>query len=68
MAKDTMTCPKCGEKMNHHADKIVYSAGAREAHAQNIFGAALEETHACPGCGAIESRLSEQTGQLRDGR
>ena len=25
MAKSKMICPKCGNEMNHHADKLIYS-------------------------------------------
>jgi len=31
MAKSKMICPKCGNEMNHHADKLIYSNEGREA-------------------------------------
>ena len=31
MAKSTMICPKCGNEMNHHADRLIYSSEGREA-------------------------------------
>jgi len=46
----TMTrlqCPRCGAEMNRHAEKLVYAEGAAEL---------LEEIHACPRCGNVESR------------
>jgi predicted RNA-binding Zn-ribbon protein involved in translation (DUF1610 family) len=55
-----MICPNCGGEMNHHADKLVYPANPDDTH--QIFselGGDVEETHACPGCGAVESRRAE---------
>jgi ribosomal protein S27AE len=58
--KSKMICPKCGDEMNHHADKLVYSAGPDGAgHAHADLGGVVEETHACPACGAIESRRAD---------
>lgn len=58
MATRKMICPKCGDEMNHHADKLVYLANPDEAR-QSDLGGMVEETHACPGCGAVESRRAE---------
>ena len=55
--KIKMICSKCGAEMNHHADKLVYPASARDA--ENIdpaLGGVIDETHCCPGCGAVASR------------
>jgi ribosomal protein S27AE len=55
--KSKMICPRCGSEMNHHADKLVYPTSAQEA--ENIapaLGGVIEETHCCPGCGAVGSR------------
>jgi len=58
--KTKMICPKCGDEMNHHADKLVYSAGLDGAHqGHNDLGGVVEETHACPGFGAVESRRAD---------
>ena len=55
-----MTCPKCGGAMNHHADKVVYSAIVEELHVPlDVFGGIVHETHACPACGAIETRRAQ---------
>jgi ribosomal protein S27AE len=54
--KDKMICPKCGDEMNHHADKLVYATPADAKQADNGLGGVIEETHCCPGCGAVESR------------
>jgi ribosomal protein S27AE len=53
-----MICPKCGDTMNHHADKLTYeieSAGSK----RSDLGGVIEETHACPGCGAVASRRAD---------
>jgi predicted RNA-binding Zn-ribbon protein involved in translation (DUF1610 family) len=55
-----MICPNCGGEMNHHADKLLYPAQSGELHPANLdLGGTIEETHACPGCGAVESRCAE---------
>ena len=60
MANCKMICPKCGGEMNHHADKLVYPAQFGELHPANLdLGGTIEETHACPECGAVESRRAE---------
>ena len=60
MEKTTMTCPKCGGAMNHHADKVVYSAIVEEPHVPlDVFGGIVHETHACRACGAIETRRAQ---------
>jgi ribosomal protein S27AE len=55
-----MICPKCGDEMNHHADKLVYPAGLEEATRANpALGGVIEEMHHCPGCGASASRRAD---------
>ena len=55
--KSKMICPKCGSEMNHHADKLVYPVTAEDArNVKASFDGVVEETHSCPGCGAVESR------------
>jgi ribosomal protein S27AE len=52
-----MICPKCGDEMNHHADKLVYPTSPEDIKKMTAaWGGLIEETHACPGCGAVESR------------
>jgi predicted RNA-binding Zn-ribbon protein involved in translation (DUF1610 family) len=46
-AMTRLQCPKCGAEMNRHAEKLVYAESAAEL---------LEEIHACPRCGNVESR------------
>lgn len=59
MAKNKLICPQCGGEMNHHADKLVYPPKAEDRHQPyGDFGGVVEETHACPGCGAVASRLA----------
>ncbi len=49
MAKSKMICPKCGNEMNHHADKLIYSIEGREAaNFDASLGGLIEETHGCP--------------------
>ncbi len=60
MPNRKMICPECGDEMNHHADKIVYPTNPDEIQQNHaVLGGVLEETHACPGCGAVESRRAE---------
>ena len=60
MAKQKMICPKCGDEMNHHADKLVDPVSAEETRRVNAaLGGIIEETHYCPGCGEVESRRTE---------
>jgi NMD protein affecting ribosome stability and mRNA decay len=58
--KSKMICPKCGDEMNHHADKLVHPATPEEARQIDpALGGLIEETHCCAGCGAVESRRAE---------
>jgi predicted RNA-binding Zn-ribbon protein involved in translation (DUF1610 family) len=60
MANRKMICPKCGDEMNHHADKLVYLSSVDDARQMHThLGGGVEETHACPGCGAVEARRAE---------
>jgi ribosomal protein S27AE len=55
--RNKMICPKCGGQMNHHADKLVYPVSAQEAEKMDLsLGGVIDETHCCPGCGAVASR------------
>jgi predicted RNA-binding Zn-ribbon protein involved in translation (DUF1610 family) len=52
-----MICPKCGDEMNHHADKLVEPVRREDLrHVNPTLGGIVEETHGCPSCGAVESR------------
>ena len=51
-----MKCPDCGIDMNHHADKINYSAAPSET-ADADVGGVIEEVHTCPECGKTEMRI-----------
>jgi ribosomal protein S27AE len=62
MSKQTskMVCPKCGGSMNHHADKLIDPRTPEDAkHVQSAMGGMIEETHCCPACGAVASRIAE---------
>jgi predicted RNA-binding Zn-ribbon protein involved in translation (DUF1610 family) len=56
-AAPRMRCPVCGEEMNHHANKVDYSAGrdAPEVADPDLYGV-LQEVHQCPNCGNVELR------------
>jgi ribosomal protein S27AE len=52
-----LRCPKCGAEMNRHAEKLVHPESSAEARLMDAaLGGLLEETHACPRCGNVESR------------
>ena len=56
----SMICPKCGDEMNHHADKLVHPTDRHQAAAiEPSMDGLIEETHSCPSCGAVESRRAE---------
>ena len=62
MAKQTrkMICLKCGDEMNHHADKLVDPVTPEDRkHVNAALGGLIEETHCCRGCGTVESRRAE---------
>lgn len=53
-----MTCPGCASEMNHHADKIDYSAPAADANDLEL-GGVVSEVHSCPRCGVVAMRVAE---------
>jgi hypothetical protein len=62
MAKQVkkLICPKCGDEMNHHADKIVEPINREDIKKVDpVLGGVLQESHCCPGCGAIEWRVAD---------
>ena len=57
-----MRCPKCGAEMNHHANKVDYSAGAADPSAVDPdFYGVLQQVHQCPNCGNIEMRRAPES-------
>jgi predicted RNA-binding Zn-ribbon protein involved in translation (DUF1610 family) len=55
--REKMSCPDCGVEMNHHADKIDYSAALEgDDHIDPAFGGVVEEAHSCPVCGKTHVR------------
>jgi predicted RNA-binding Zn-ribbon protein involved in translation (DUF1610 family) len=59
MTSKKMICPDCGVEMNHHAEKIDYSAGMTdESPADSDLGGVLQEVHSCPVCGKTHMRRS----------
>jgi ribosomal protein S27AE len=56
--RDKMICPDCGVEMNHHADKIDYTAALEDPKAADPdFGGVIEEAHTCPNCGRTQIRF-----------
>ena len=56
---DKMICPRCRVEMNHHCDKLVYTADPQEAGRPDpSLGGFIEEFHTCPECGEGASRLA----------
>jgi hypothetical protein len=54
-----MTCPSCRVEMNHHCDKLVYTAEPQDiGQADPGLGGFIEELHTCPKCGGAASRLA----------
>ena len=52
-----MKCPEYGVDMNHHAEKIDYTAALEEPEAADPDpGGILEEAHTCPQCGKTHTR------------
>lgn len=61
MAESKMICPGCGAQMNHHAEKIDYTAALDEEGAiDEETGGILEEIHTCPQCGDTRMRRAER--------
>ena len=55
-----LRCPGCGAEMNHHANKVDYSAGHDVPDAVDpAFGGEVQEVHQCAACGNIELRRQE---------
>lgn len=53
-----LVCPRCGGEMNRHAEKLDYSADPSSSSFDLVFGAALMEFHACPGCKNVLERAA----------
>jgi ribosomal protein S27AE len=65
--REKMICPDCGVQMNHHADKIDYSAAPDDGGGIDpAFDGIVEEAHTCPVCGKTHTRRAE--GESEDGQ
>ena len=52
-----MICRECGVEMNHHAEKIDYTAALEQPEPIDpAFGGIVEEVHTCPECGRTMTR------------
>jgi len=50
--------------MNHHANKVDYSAGAADPSAVDPdFYGVLQQVHQCPNCGNIEMRRAPESAR-----
>ncbi len=56
MTPGPMLCPHCGIAMNHHADKVDYTAGEDSAAALSACEGLVLAVFTCPRCGDIETR------------
>ncbi len=56
--KPKLICTNCGGEMNHHAEKLVVTAATREQGYDGALGGYVEEAHACPARGHIDTRRS----------
>ncbi|HEV2761441.1 MAG TPA: hypothetical protein VGV38_00505 [Pyrinomonadaceae bacterium] len=56
MAEDKMQCPDCGTQMNHHANKLDYTAAPFDEEAASA--GVVVEAHTCRDCGRTETRPS----------
>lgn len=55
--RQKMICPKCGHEMNHHSEKVDYTAALEDPKSFDpVFGGILEEIHFCPNCGSTATR------------
>ena len=55
--REKMKCPKCGGDMNHHAEKVEFTAALKDPKTVDAaLGGVLEEFHYCPNCGIGASR------------
>lgn len=56
-----MICPDCGVEMNHHAERIDYSAAFDDSAAIDPeLGGVIEEAHTCPRCGKTAQRRANR--------
>ena len=54
-----MICPRCRTEMNHHADKIDYTAAFSEAEPMETEPRGVwKEIHTCPKCGDVETQTA----------
>ncbi len=55
-----MLCPDCHIAMNHHAEKVDYTAALEDPEAMDPdLGGVLVEVHTCPRCGKTETRKAQ---------
>ena len=55
-------CPDCGVEMNHHAEKMSYTAALAEPDAIDAdLGGVIEEAHTCPACGQTRMQRANET-------
>ena len=52
-----MTCPVCGNLMNHHADKLDYSESGSSGPGS---GGVVKEVYTCPRCWNVELRAADE--------
>lgn len=56
---EPMICPKCGDRMNQHGEKLVDPRSReQEPRIDPALGGVLVEMHSCPACGGNASRTA----------
>ena len=57
-ARPLLACPRCGDEMNRHAEKIDTQAIGDERGPEDERGGVLKEFHTCAGCHFVLERPS----------
>ena len=57
MRQPRLRCADCGLDMNLHAEKVDWISEAEPL--DSALGGAVEEVHACPGCGEMATRPAQ---------
>ena len=59
--KKKIKCPKCGNEMNHHADKIIADVSDENLnYYDDAFDEMLEEHYKCHKCGTTLSKFEKE--------
>ena len=56
---EPVPCPRCGNRMNRHAEKVVHRGGGEAletGETRTAFDGVIEEFHTCPVCRYVLER------------